>query len=203
LSEEKGPSPAEQQQEKNVKFLKAQTQMFKAMTGAASASPQLMAIFEGFQIISPLLEPVTMFFEIASTAFQAGLGEAIQALTTALFTEENIEIMTKLGQMVGELVSKGLVPLTVIIEKLLPIILKLIETFVVLIGKALDPLMPPLLRIIDIIVMLIEKLEPLLDVVMRLIDRLDPLWELLDVVFDKLGPFIDILGRLIDMIPDF
>lgn len=93
--------------------------MFKAIS---EASPHITALTAAMSVIGPMIEPITDFFGIFGDVMQAGLAESVQKLQEALFTEENIAIISKLAEIAAKLINIGLVPSLSILERLLPLL---------------------------------------------------------------------------------
>jgi hypothetical protein len=109
--------------DKMIKLRKEETKMFKAIK---QAGPHMTALSTAMAVVGPIIQPITDFFSIFGDVMEAGLAESVQRLQEALFTEENIEIISKLAEIAAELINTGLIPSLTILEKLLPYLKEII-----------------------------------------------------------------------------
>jgi len=124
-----------------IKLYKAQTEYHHALRESESSLAILGNVFTLAKPLEPVFKIIGDFFSIIAQAFQAGLGDALQKFAEALFTDKNIEILTNLGTVFGDLASM-----------VLP-----------LLSSALNALMPLFKLLADVIEGLLPLIQPIID----------------------------------------
>ncbi len=131
-----GKLQSEEDVAKQIKLQKQSANAMKALNKAHPAMIVLEKLMEKIEHVSGLIEPFQDFIDIFWGGLEAGLADTAVRLAEALFTSENVEVMTKLGEAAGKLIEIGLEPSIALLERLLP----LLERVIPLLDLFLDGL---------------------------------------------------------------
>jgi len=145
------------------KQLKESRKLFAGIKDAAKSVPQLMAIFSIMEKIgsSSVVQIIGDFFNLFWDGLEKGLGDAAMQLAESLFTEENIERMMRLGEIVSKLIEKGLIPTIELLEKA-------------------DPLLDPILNFLERLLDLGNQFPTVIQGLNALIDNLDNIGQMFE-----------------------
>ena len=107
-----------------TKDIESMTKMFKAMKSMSTmgTTGQILKILEKLNSAAPVMDLFTEFLDVFYGGLEAGLGEAVEKIAKALFTKDNVELMTELGEIFGEVMSLGFIPLLQTLKELRPIL---------------------------------------------------------------------------------
>ena len=167
-----------------LKLAKQDTKKYKAAKKAEGGIKSLIEMLGVVEALSSLVTPITEFFSIFGGVMEAGLGESITRLTESLFTESNVELISKLAELTAKLVNKGLEPLLDKMERWLPIL----ETLIPLIDRFADALD----KIDGVSGGALDGLEQIIRFFQRLPRRIeDALEDAVDSVKDSIKDFME------------
>lgn len=164
--------------------------LFKALEGLAQVTSTLLDVFT--KLFGAGLDAMTILGGPISTLFQ-GFGDALVALMPAL---------TKLSEVIFNLLGKALEALVPIFEKLTPAFLKLADIFGKLVSGGIDALAPLLEKVAgilgDVLLKALTALEPFIQPMIDFFTQLATVvGDSLVQAFTLLSPFLDQLVKFV------